>query len=161
LGEVVTKLDELPIEDKQEFKEGIIRLLSVNGKPPASIKLFTKEDEELSIILSSRGWWVLHRDINGPVKRELLRLGRERKTSEIDSHLCSLFNENEGARLNERVAVWFNVPYLADRKPIILDSLEAHKAGKWTLTVPTLLPLIDGLMRSRPLNVAARLLRPG
>ena len=139
--------DELPIEDKQEIKEGLIRLLSVNGKASATIKLLTGEDEELSVILSSRGWWVLHRDINGPVKRELLRLGREGKTSEIDSYLCSRFNENDGARLKERVAAWFNVPYLADRKPIVLDSLEAHKAGKWTLTVPSLLPLIDGLMR--------------
>jgi hypothetical protein len=147
LGEVATRLDELPIEDKQEIKEGLIRLLSINGKPAASIKLLTMEDEELSGILSSRGWWVLHRDINGPVKRELLRLGREGKTSEIDSYLCSLFNEKDGARLTEKVAVWFKVPYLADRKQIILDSLEAHKAGKWTLTVPTLLPLIDGLIR--------------
>ena len=50
--------------------------------------------------------------------------------------------------MKERVAAWFNVPYLADRMPIILDSLEAHKAGKWTLTVPTLLPLADGLIRT-------------
>jgi len=147
LGEVATKLDELPIEDKQKIKEGLIRLLSANGKAPASIKLLTSEDEELSRILSARGWWVLHRDINGPVKRELLRLGREEKTSEIDSYLCSLFAENDGARLTERITAWFKVPYLADRKQIILESLEAHRAGKWTLTIPTLLPLIDGLMR--------------
>src|SRR5438876_9226422 len=76
LGEVAIKLDELPIETKQEIKEGMVRLLSINGRNLAAIKLLTMEDEELSRILSARGWWILQRDINGPVKRELLRLGR-------------------------------------------------------------------------------------
>jgi hypothetical protein len=147
LGEFAIKVDELPIEAKQEIKEGFVRMLAISGKHRASIKLLTQEDDELSRILSARGWWILQRDINGPVKRELLRLGREGKTSEIDCYLCSLFNENDGARLRERIEAWFKLPYLADRKPIILDSLEAHKAGKWTLTVPALLPLVDGLMR--------------
>ena len=147
LGEFAKKIDELPLEDKQEIKEGLIDLLSINGKHRASVRLLTREDDELSRILSARGWWILQRDINGPVKRELLRLEREGKTSGIDCFLCSLFNENDGARLGERIEDWFKLPYLADRKQIILDSLEAHKSGKWTLTVPALLPLVDGLMR--------------
>jgi hypothetical protein len=147
LGEYAKRLDELPLEAKQEIKEGLVQLLSISGKHRASIRLLTREDDELSRILSARGWWILQRDINGPVKRELLRLGREGKTSEIDCYLCSLFNESDGARLRERIAAWFKLPYLAERKPIILDSLEAHKAGKWTLAVPALLPLVDGVMR--------------
>ncbi len=146
LGEFAIKLDELPIETKQEIKECWIHLLSISGNR-ASIRLLTKEDDELRCVLSAFGWWILQRDINGPAKRELLRLGRAGKTSEIDCYLCSLFNENDGARLRERIEAWFKLPYLADRKQIILDSLEAHKAGKWTLTVPALLPLVDGLMR--------------
>jgi hypothetical protein len=147
LGELTIRLDELPLEAKQEVKEGLIHLLSISGKHGDSIKLLTREDDELSCILSASGWWILQRDINGPVKRELLRLGREKQTAEIDYYLCSLFNENDGARLRERIEAWFKLPYLADRKQIILDSLEAHKAGKWTLTVPTLLPLVDGVMQ--------------
>jgi hypothetical protein len=146
LGEVAIKLDELPIETKQEIKECWIHLLSISGNR-ASITQLTKEDDALSSILSAHGWWILQRDINGPIKRELLRLGRAGNTSEIDCYLCSLFNENDGARLRERIEPWFKLPYLAHRKQIILDSLEAHKAGKWTLTVPALLPLVDGLMR--------------
>jgi hypothetical protein len=146
LGEFAIKLDELPIETKQEIKECWIQLLLVSGNR-ASIRLLTKEDDELRCVLSGCGWWILQRDINGPVKRELIRLGRAGKTSEIDCYLCSLFNENDGARLRDRIETWFKLPYLADRKQIILDSLEAHKARKWTLTVPALLPLVDGLMR--------------
>lgn len=147
LGEFATKVDELPLEAKQEIKEGFVRLLSVSGRHGASIRLLTREDNELSRILSAYGWWVLQKDINGPVKRELLRLGREQKAAEIDSYICSLFAKDGGARLSDRIGAWFSLPYLAERKQIILDSLEAHRAGKWTLSVPTLLPLIDGIMR--------------
>jgi len=147
LGEFATKIDELPLDAKQQIKEGLVQMLSISGQHRASIKLLTMDDDELSHILSARGWWILQRDINGPVKRELLRLGREGKTSEIDCYLCSLFNENDGARLRERIEAWFKLPYMADRRQIILDGLEVHKAGKWTLTVPALLPLVDGLMR--------------
>jgi len=147
LGEAAKRLDELPLEDKQEIKEELIGLLSTTGRHRASIRMLTKEDDELRRILSASGWWILPRDINGPVKRELIRLGLDEKASEIDCYLCSLFSERDGARLRERIEVWFELPYFADRKQIILNSLDAHKAGKWTLTVPTLLPLVDGVMR--------------
>ena len=35
LGEFAKKIDELPLEDKQEIKEGLIDLLSINGKGTA------------------------------------------------------------------------------------------------------------------------------
>ncbi len=147
MGEAVKRLDELPLEDKQEIKEELIGLLSTTGRNRASIRLLTREDEELKRILCARGWWILPREINGPVKRELIRLGRGDKTLGIDRYLCSRFSENDGARLGERIEAWFKLPYFAERKPIILDSSDEHKVGKWTVTVPTLLPLVDGVMR--------------
>src|SRR5258707_89228 len=101
LGEVAERVDALSLEDKQEVKDGIIALLSASGKPTETIKLLTKQDEELRRVLSDRGWWVLQKDINGPVKRELLRIGRE-KADQIDAFLCALFNENDGARLKAK-----------------------------------------------------------
>jgi hypothetical protein len=147
LGEVVQRVDALSLEDKQEAKDAIIALLSASGRHTETIKLLTKQDDELRRVLSDRGWWVLQKDINGPVKRELLRLGREGEADQIDKYLCALFNENDGARLKAKIEMWFEVPYLAERKQIILDSLEAHRSGKWTLSIPALLPLIDGIVR--------------
>lgn len=147
LQQGLKKLDEASLEDKQELKEHLIGLLSTTDRNRATIRLLTKEDDELARILDAHGWWILAKDINGPVKRELIRLGQSTDTSAIDRYLCSLFRENDAARLNERIDAWFKLPYLADRKPIILDSLEAHKAGKWTLTIPALLPFVDGMMR--------------
>src|SRR5260370_40735593 len=109
--------------------------------------MLTKEYDELRRILSASGWWILPRDINGPVKRELIRLGRGEKASEINCYLCSLFSERDGARLRERIEVWFELPYFADPKQNILDSLDAPKGGKGKATVTDHLPLVDGGMR--------------
>ena len=148
LGEAIKKFDELPLEDKQELKEGLVRLLSTSGNGNrATIRLLTKDDEDLNRLLADRGWWILPKDINGPLKRELLRLGRERKPDEVDRLFCALFNENDGERLKKRIETWFALPFFADRKQLVLDSLEAHRSGKWTLSIPAILPLTDGLMR--------------
>jgi len=157
LGQALKKLDEAPLEHKQELKEQLIGLLSTTDRNRATIRLLTKEDDELSRILDAHGWWILAKDINGPVKRELIRLGQSADTSAISGYLCSLFRENDAARLKERIDAWCTLPYLADRKQIVLDSLEAHKAGKSTLTVPALLPLVDGMMR----KFQRQYLRPG
>jgi len=77
LSEAVTSLDELPLENKQEVKEGLVKLLAMGGEQRATIKLLTQEDEELSRILADHGWWILPKDITGPVKRYLLGFGRE------------------------------------------------------------------------------------
>jgi hypothetical protein len=84
LGEAAQRIDQLPLQDKQEIKEGLIGLLSRTGKNRASIRMLMKEDDELSRILSARGWWVLPKDINGPVKRELIRPERDGEASGID-----------------------------------------------------------------------------
>jgi hypothetical protein len=142
LGEVATRVDELSLEDKQPFKDMLVTMM-----PKESAKLLTRDDDELRRTLSDRGWWVLQKDINGPVKRELLRLRREGKSSEIDAYICSLFKEANEPRLQKKIEGWFDVPYLNERKPLILDSFDAHKTGKWTLSIPALLPLVDGLTR--------------
>jgi hypothetical protein len=49
LGEIAKRLDELPLESKQEIKEGLVQLLSVSGKHRVSIRLLTREDDELGL----------------------------------------------------------------------------------------------------------------
>jgi len=142
LGEFAVRVDALSLEDKQPFKDMMAIMMSEHGA-----KLLTREDEELRRTLSDHGWWVLQKDINGPVKRELLRLGRKGNSHEIDTYLCSIFKEADGARLQKKTQSWFDVPYLNERKQVILDCLEAHTNGKWTLSIPALLPLVDGITR--------------
>jgi hypothetical protein len=147
LGEFAVYLDSLPLEQKQPFKDFMITLGVMSGASSDSLKYLTREDKELERLLFGRCWWVLHKDITGPVKRDLLRLGREEKSDQIDAYLCAHFRLDDMARLRAKVGVWPEVAYLKERNQIISDCLEAHKDKKYSLTIPSLFPLIDGLTR--------------
>jgi hypothetical protein len=90
----------------------------------------------------------LQKDITGTVKREILRLGRDPEAGVVDAYLCGLFRADDLTRLRTKVNAWFDVQYLAARRQILLDGLEAHKSGQYTLTIPALLPLLDGMTRA-------------
>jgi hypothetical protein len=147
LGEVAIAIDSLPLEQKQPFKDLMATVLLRSGAKKKSVEFWTKDDKELSHILSGRAWWVLHKDITGEMKRALLRLGREGKSDQIDAYLCSHFRAEDLVKLRAKTNKWLEVAYLNERKHIVADCLEAHKQGKYTLTIPTLLPLVDGLSR--------------
>lgn len=113
----------------------------------APIEYFLRDDKELARILEEHGWWVLQRDLTGPIQRDILRLAREGRGDEIDAYLCELFAKDDHAALERKVRSWFLIPYLAERKDIALDSLWAHRERKYNLSIPCLLPLVDGLTR--------------
>jgi hypothetical protein len=147
LGQIALYFDSLPLEEKQPIKDFMTTLLSKSGAGKQSVDFLVKDDRELKRLLLDRAWWVLQKDITGEMKRELLRLGREGKSGHIDEYLCAHFRADEFAKLQAKVKIWLDVPYLNERQQIISDCLEAHKAGKYTLTIPSLLPLLDGLTR--------------
>jgi hypothetical protein len=44
------------------------------------------------------------------------------------------------------VSGWFDSPIFLKRKHIIEDALNAHLSGKFTLSIPTLLPQVEGII---------------
>jgi hypothetical protein len=136
--------DSLPLEQKHRAKTMLLKLSSPDAE--ATHFLF-KEDRELAEVLSRYEWWVLERDINGSIQRDILRLGREGTRKEIDEYLCALFREDNHARLEKKVVAWLKTAYLAEHRQIIAQCLAAHKEGKFFLSVATLLPLVNGLTR--------------
>jgi len=65
----------------------------------------------------------------------------------IDEVFCEYFSADNCTRLKQMVAQWRKNPLFQSRMTIIEDALEAHIAGKYTLSIPTLLPLIEGVAR--------------
>ena len=47
--------------------------------------------------------------------------------------------------LNRVVRSWWSNPYMEKRKRTVRAAINAHKNRQYELTIPTLLPLIDGL----------------
>jgi hypothetical protein len=57
----------------------------------------------------------------------------------------NLYSENDYALLREMVQSWQVKPYFAERFEVINDALIAHLEHKYTLTIPALLPQIEGI----------------
>ncbi len=66
---------------------------------------------------------------------------------QIEQIFIDFYDKNDCENLKEMVWAWFDTPIFARRKHIIEDALSAHKSGKFTLSVPALLPQVEGSLR--------------
>ena len=63
----------------------------------------------------------------------------------MNDYIADYFNADRCAALTTMTDAWPKIPYLRDRESVITDSLWAHREGRFTLSVPALLPLAEGL----------------
>ncbi len=59
--------------------------------------------------------------------------------------IVELYSENDWQHLRESVNDWRSKPHFQRRMPIIEDALEAHLAGRYTLSIPAILPQVEGI----------------
>jgi len=76
---------------------------------------------------------------------KVLQLYSEGKKQVIPSVVCRYYQKNNYAILRKTVSYWENNRFFRPRMKIFYDALEAHINGKYTLSVPTLLPHIEGI----------------
>jgi len=67
-------------------------------------------------------------------------------TEEVEQTFIEYYELENWSELHNMVSSWGDNPYFAQRMPIILDALEAHIGGKYRLSIPTLLPQIEGIV---------------
>ncbi len=63
----------------------------------------------------------------------------------LKSLILAKFREDDGVLLKGLVADWYDDERFAQRQHIFNDALEAHINRKFTLSIPTLLPQIEGI----------------
>ncbi len=63
----------------------------------------------------------------------------------IPDIILSYYQENEWNKLKNTVSHWEQNSFFQPRMFILYDALEAHINGKYTLSIPTLLPHIEGI----------------
>lgn len=78
---------------------------------------------------------------------KIVKLYYEGKKQVIPSIIARYYKRNNWAILKNAVNNWENNSFFQPRMEIIYDALEAHINGKYTLSVPTLLPHIEGIAR--------------
>jgi hypothetical protein len=80
--------------------------------------------------------------------------------SDIQAEFIRYFEEEDWKYLCIMVESWMNNSFFTPRKEIILDSLDAHVRGTYTLSIPTLLPQVEGIaseILEKPVGSIARL----
>jgi hypothetical protein len=65
--------------------------------------------------------------------------------SNIDDLFVNTLMDNE--RVNQTLSVWKKRPEISKRLPLIEEAIEAHIGGKFYLSVSTLIPQVEGLLR--------------
>jgi hypothetical protein len=104
-----------------------------------------QEEPEACKILSDAGWLEMDRHFCLQHLREMVVLYKARGESAMSAAIVNHFNCKNCTLLVEMSDRWMSVPYLRQRENIIRDAVEAHKQRKFTLSIPALLPLVDGL----------------
>lgn len=70
------------------------------------------------------------------------------KVESVERIFLEYFEENDWVMLHEMIKSWETSHPFAQRRHIIYDAFDAHKSGKYTLSIPTLLTQVEGVLSS-------------
>ena len=77
----------------------------------------------------------------------ILDLVEQGQTRRVNRYICDWFRWNRCRRLGRMVRRWDSNEYFRRRRPIYAQALVAHRRGWYNLTVPALIPLVEGVAR--------------
>jgi len=75
----------------------------------------------------------------------ILQLQKEQGDQAVLDYVFAKLRAADYHLLDRIVKSWFAIPYMAARRRVITSAINAHKRGEYDLSIPALLPLIDGL----------------
>jgi hypothetical protein len=94
--------------------------------------------------LRRRGWWALSSWSDTELE-DFAGLARVLGRRDFDHEICRRYRAYDGRRLRRVVRGWSDEPAFKLRRPIIRDALADHLARRYRVSVPTLLPCIEGV----------------
>ena len=131
---------------KSELQLNWARTAEMMVAAAASFERYCNEEApEACAVLCQAGWLRMDRHFSITEVRESLVLHKTQGEAAMNNAILQYFSEDNWASLERITESWSSIPYLRDRKGIIADALFAHRSGLYTLSVPTLLPFVDGL----------------
>ena len=80
------------------------------------------------------------------LRKRAVAMYKQGKTRYISRTILGYYQKDNHRRLTETVETWENHPLFTSRMHIIKDALEAHCDGRYTLSVPALVPQIEGIL---------------
>jgi len=89
--------------------------------------------------------WPIAPSMPFELRERVIAVHKQGKTQYISRIIMGYYQRNNHRHLIETVEAWNSNPVFAPRMSIIKDVLEAHCRGQYTLSVPTLIPQIEGV----------------
>jgi hypothetical protein len=106
---------------------------------------YERVETEAFAVLTRGGWLGMERHLTGPQVRTILDIAQRSGDDAANRAIANYFAKDDWALVTAMSEEWFDIPYFKAREPIVRDAIAAHRSGKFTLSVPTLLPLAEGL----------------
>ena len=117
--------------------------------PPALPKYMQQLGEylrrkDMAVPFTECGLWLTPSMTPGLVLKVIERHEQEKKRT-IPAVIDGFYRQNNWGTLKHAVKRWESYEFFKPRMPIFYDALEAHINKKWTLSIPALIPHIEGI----------------
>lgn len=91
-------------------------------------------------------WWIIS---SLPLKiiNEIDKNKEKLSKDHVDGMICNYYSKDNFNKLDEIIKKWNKLHYFNNRSDILEDAVDAHRTGKYSLSIPTLTPLIEGIIR--------------
>jgi hypothetical protein len=132
---LLRRVQEMSPEERAAYSEAFVSALN-------DAILSHPEAKEETSFLAARGWARVERYLSAGQRQQLLKLG---DTDAADEYIVDALSIDDYRDLKSMVRRWMMVPYLKEREEIVNAALNAHIRGEAVLSVPALLPLVEGL----------------
>lgn len=110
-------------------------------------KGLAKVEEVGKEIMLEAGWWITPSLMEVPldlIMQALVDYKKNRKNA-ITNLFKKIYHHNNYHYLKETVKSWRKNPFFESRMQVIEDALDAHCQRKYTLSIPALLPVAEGI----------------
>jgi hypothetical protein len=101
---------------------------------------------QLEYTLRRHHWWPVP-GLPSEFYTGIFDLVEQAKTRRVNRYICDWFAWNRYRRLGRMVKRWESNEYYRLRRHIIRQALKAHRRGWYNLTVPALIPLVEGIAK--------------
>lgn len=103
--------------------------------------------------------WTIAPSMDRELREKVVLLHQQNKTRHISQVIIGYYHRNSFEKLKSAVATWESNPLFSSRMHIFRAALKAHCEGNYTLSVPALLPQIEGILNEyvKVNNLEARL----
>ncbi len=109
-------------------------------------KLSKLEARMLEDTLCSHRWWPVP-GLPFEFYEGILILIENGETRRVNRYICAWFRWNRYRRLTRMAKRWDDNRYFRRRRPIYRQALKGHRRRLYNLTVPGLVPLVEGIAR--------------